>query len=167
MTQHPKVTIEKTPFALFIEAFTFLVLVLLIVLPIMEYSSLPDRIPTHFNAQGNADGYSEKAMIWLLPGLAWVIIPIIFLLSKQPHLHNYPIKVTQENAKTLFTYSTQMSRILNLIIGVSFLYIVYRSIAIAKGEVQNLRNYFLPVFLCAIFALIIFYLVKMYALKKS
>ncbi|HEY9179251.1 MAG TPA: DUF1648 domain-containing protein [Candidatus Baltobacteraceae bacterium] len=42
------------------------------------YSTLPDRVPVHMNASGEADGFGPKFMIWLVP-LVQVVSGVVML----------------------------------------------------------------------------------------
>ena len=44
-----------------------------LVLIILRYSQLPDRIPTNFDFSGNVTGYGSKGMLWVLPVLNLLI----------------------------------------------------------------------------------------------
>jgi len=44
-----------------------------IVVIILRYSQLPDRIPTNFDFSGNVTGYGSKGMLWVLPVLNLLI----------------------------------------------------------------------------------------------
>jgi len=62
------------------------------------YDSLPEIVPTHFNIQGEADGFSSKSsLIWMLLALngigylLFLLIPLIDpkkLQEKQPKIYN-------------------------------------------------------------------------------
>lgn len=139
-------------------------LVLLISTPAYYYADLPDSIPTHFNAAGEADGFSNKSSIWSLPILGWVTYSGMFILNRFPHIFNYPTPITAENAAHQYRIATKLIRSINFLIAGSFWYIVYSSVTTAIGESSGLGTYFLPIFLGVIFGTIGIYLV--YALKK-
>lgn len=42
----------------------------------LTYKALPQRIPTHFGLNGNADGYGSKLFYWLMPILGLVFFAI-------------------------------------------------------------------------------------------
>lgn len=50
----------------------------------MLYSSLPERVPTHWNIRGQVDGYGPRGSIFILPGamaalllIFWVVLPAV------------------------------------------------------------------------------------------
>lgn len=58
---------------------------------------LPERIPTHFDAAGNANGWGSPATLLLLPIVAVGIYLLISVVSMFPASFNYPVRVTAEN----------------------------------------------------------------------
>lgn len=42
-----------------------------------NYWHLPDRVPCHFNLRGEADAWSSRASIWLLPVLGFVLYGVM------------------------------------------------------------------------------------------
>jgi len=64
-------------------------IILMFLTAIFFYPRLPDKIPTHWNAEGNIDGYSTKAFgLFFLPSITLVmylllcLIPIIEVYKK-------------------------------------------------------------------------------------
>ena len=53
----------------------------MVVFSLAIYSSLPERVPTHWNVRGEVDGYSARAFgAFLMPGIAlvlWVLLPVL------------------------------------------------------------------------------------------
>ncbi|MBW1298626.1 DUF1648 domain-containing protein [Aquimarina litoralis] len=158
--RNPIIIIKKDTIDIIIEVCTFIGLGLLIVLPFLYYSDLPDNIPTHFNAKGNPDNYSSKSMIWTLPVIGVIMISGLYILNRFPHVFNYPSKITKENALGYYKNSTKLVRALNLIIAWSFAYVLYGSIQVAIGNYHGIGNWFLPIFVGALFGIIIFFILK-------
>lgn len=88
-TGRPKLKVPLEGLDIVLDLLSATLLILLVVFTAMSYSELPDTIPTHFNAKGEADGYSEKSMLWLIPTLSLVLYIGLFILNKFPHIHNY------------------------------------------------------------------------------
>lgn len=74
----------------------YLVPVLVCFLPVIAglcvYSELPDMMPTHFNAEGIADGYSSKAFaVFGIPlMLSALQVFVLFMMNADPKKKNYP-----------------------------------------------------------------------------
>ncbi|MEQ8705063.1 MAG: DUF1648 domain-containing protein [Phaeodactylibacter sp.] len=65
------------------------------------YGVLPDQIPVHFNASGQADDYGPKAMIFLLPIIAIAVSVLVWLIGREPQNYNFPIQITDHNREAL------------------------------------------------------------------
>lgn len=61
---------------------SFLVILFSFALTYYYYPILPERIATHWNAQGVADGWSGKAMAYLLPSLALLVAGLLVFLPR-------------------------------------------------------------------------------------
>ena len=67
---------------LWIYLLSFFVIVLGTAYLLMNYDRLPDRIPTHFNVQGQADAWSEKRLLTALaPSLVNLLLLVTILAS--------------------------------------------------------------------------------------
>ncbi len=164
--ERPKIKIEKDTLDVFIEVIGLAFVIIMVVLPSIQYSSLPDEIPTHFGANGEADNYGDKGMIWLLPIIGVLMFIGMFMLNKYPHIFNYPSKITEENARRQYTNATKLIRILNTVIALVFAYITYSTINVANGKQSGLGTYFLIVFLVLIFVPIIYFIINSFPKKN-
>lgn len=158
--ERPKIQLEKRPQDWVIEMATFVGLLLLIGLPILHYSSLPDTIPIHFNAKGVADGYGSKGTLLMLPILGTVMFIGLYALNRVPHIFNYPVEITEENAEKQYRNGTSLMRWLNMVITLSFAFMEWRVIDSSMQGQGDLGAYFLPVFLISIFGPIVYFIWK-------
>jgi uncharacterized membrane protein len=125
-----------------------------------SYSSLPDSIPTHFNAAGEADGFGRKASIVGLPVIVTLLYIGLTLLNRFPHIFNFPTPITQDNALRQYTNATRMIRNLKLILVLVFAGISFQTIKQANGEAAGLGVWFLPVTLGAIFLPLLYFVIN-------
>ncbi|NER16145.1 DUF1648 domain-containing protein [Spongiivirga citrea] len=156
----PKIKIEKDVLDVFLETLGLAFIIIILVLPIVYYNQLPEKIPTHFGADGTADDFGSKSSIWLLPILGTVMFFGLFMLNKYPHIFNYPQKITAENAKKQYQNATKLIRFLNTSIALVFAYITYSTINVAIGKQSGLGSYFLIAFLVLIFIPIFYFLYR-------
>jgi uncharacterized membrane protein len=154
----PKITIQKTTLDWVLDVIAFLICLFTFSLSIIVFNDLPDLIPSHFNSKGMVDSYSSKEMILGLPFISLMIFIVLHNVNRSPHIFNYPVKITEENAMEMYRYATRLIRVMNLVIVVFFSYINFQIISNAKGVSTGLGVYALPVFLFAIFAPIGVYL---------
>ncbi|WP_296382064.1 DUF1648 domain-containing protein [Winogradskyella sp.] len=133
--------ILKVPFQtidIVIELASITILILMWIHLIIEYGNLPESVTSHFNGAGQPDDYSNKVILWFLPTLAAVLYIGLFILSRFPHLHNYMVNITEENALKQYRFSTRLLRVINFLCALMFAYINYKIIIGAKNNVSNL-----------------------------
>ena len=145
--ERPKIKVALEPIDKIIERLGIIGLVILIGLPLFYFDKLPETIPRHFGADGKPDAFSGKGIIWTLPVIGFAMYAGLFWLNKYPHIFNYPQKVTQENAKRLYTVGKRMIRTLNTLITCLFAYITFSTIQVALGNQSGLGTWFLPIFM--------------------
>ncbi|WP_250255612.1 DUF1648 domain-containing protein [Chryseobacterium sp. Marseille-Q3244] len=112
-----------------------LLLVVIWVFTGIKYAELPDVIPTHFDFQGNVDGESGKATIWVLPCIA-TFIHLLFIGIKDPNLSLLNVPQSFRNKRTLKLYLFS----LELPVMVLFLDIIVESIRVAEGKQTELSD---------------------------
>ncbi len=160
MEVRPKLIIELTKVDKVLEASCFIILIILWTGTIAGFSKLPDQIPSHFNAVGQADDYSDKTSIFTLPIVATVLYIGMTILNKYPHIYNYPATVTAENARRLYTSATKLIRVLKLAVVVIFSGIVFMTYKTSLTHSDGLGAWFLPLAVGLMILPNIFYLLK-------
>lgn len=63
-----------------LEILSFVVLAICFILGAIGMGVLPDQVPSHYDFQGNVDGYSSPAVIFLMPTIMLVTNLIISLM---------------------------------------------------------------------------------------
>lgn len=136
------------------------IVLVLIVVPILIYGDLPEEIPTHFGANGKPDDFNQKSHIFVLPCVALLLFVGLYWLAYQPHLYNYTVKITEENAERQYKNASRMMRFLNLSVLLLFAYIEASTISTAMGYSAGLSAWFLPAILVLMVGLPIFFIAK-------
>ena len=163
--ERPKLKIQPTPTDQIFELLGWGVLLALWIWTGTSYSSLPDTIPTHFNAAGDADGFGRKASIVGLPLIATLLYIGLTLLNRYPHIFNFPNPITQDNALRQYTNATRMIRYLKLILVLVFAGISFQTIQQAKGTGEGLGVWFLPLTLVLVFMPLLYFVIKSFKTK--
>ena len=88
-----------------------------VVLYIIYWIKAPNIVPIHYNIYGEADGYGSKTVLVILPILSVLMYVGLTILKKYPHIFNFPITVTEQNALSLY----KMAKIIDL----SLIYLFY------------------------------------------
>jgi uncharacterized membrane protein len=160
MEIRPKLQIELSDSDKLLELAGWLILIFIWAITLYNYPSLPEIIPTHFNGSGKIDDYGSKTTIFLLPLIGSIIFVGLTFLNKYPHTYNFPTKITPENALRQYTIATKMIRYLKFIILVIFSAIAYMTLQSAKGNLDGLSIWFVPITLVLIFAPLAFFIYK-------
>ena len=132
-----------------LELVPLLLLGLTIYLVLSNYSTLPDTIPTHFNAQGVADDWGSKNAILLFPAVAFPIHMFLSLLTgwmsvvKDPKsLINLPDQtkaaMTEAKAEELRVFMVRYLFLMKTLTVGLMAYSVYATIEVAHGDAKSL-----------------------------
>lgn len=156
----PRIKFEKSELDHLYNLILLILVVLHIVYVGMSFSELPEIIPTHFNAEGQADGYGSKGFIWLLPGVSVLLYAALSVLIRYPHIYNYLVQITEENAAKQYRIAIDMIRILNVVVQILFFYISYLSISGSQGKSVENSSYIIPLIILGMFILIAYFLIK-------
>jgi uncharacterized membrane protein len=167
MNNRPKIKIVPNKIQKLLAYIAFGVLLLHYAFVLIHYDDLPKIIPTHFNAAGTPDSFGAKSSILILPIINIIIYIGLTVLSRFPHIHNYMVNITEENAVFQYTNSIQMLSVVKLIISILFAFITYSTIAIALGKLQGLGIWFLPIFITVLFSTIGYFIYKMLSKTNS
>jgi uncharacterized membrane protein len=166
MKDRPKIKLELTTTDKTFEIMGWLSVLTIWVLTITNYSQLPETIPIHYNGEGQADSFGGKATILTLTAMATALFVGMTFLNKFPHIFNYPIRITEENAIRQYTNATRMIRYLKLIIVVVFGLIAFKTIQNVNGRADGLGTWFLPLILGLIFLPLAYFVAKSLKTKK-
>ncbi len=92
---------------------TLSLIVFTVLSSIYFYSLLPEKIPVHFDLQGNVNRYGNKSSIFLLSSITAVLGIGLIILSNYPHTFNYHVKITDANREKQYSLAASMMRQLN------------------------------------------------------
>lgn len=160
MNNRPKIRVELRPTDKIIETLAWSFLLASWVLVLVNYPSLPDTVATHYNGTGQADRFIAKEMIFSLPLIVTILYIGLTLLNRFPHIFNYPIKITEENALTHYTKATRLVRYLKIILVTVSLLVALKTIENAYGHPDWIGAWFLPVLVVLIFLPLPYFLLK-------
>lgn len=162
MAGRPKIKLELTRSDKILEIMGGGLIFAIWILLGVSYSNLPESIPMHYNAAGEADAFGSKSSILGLPLVATALFIGLSILNQYPHTFNYPDKITEENARYQYRNSTRMLRCLKLVILIIFGMATYLTIRSAHQDTPQLGKWFLPLTLGLIFIPVIYFLIRAY-----
>ncbi len=158
----PRLKIEPENTDRLLEAMGAFVVVYMWILTIMYYQDLPDTIPVHFNIKGEPDRFGGRQTLLFIPGISTLIYIMLTVMNKFPHVFNYPVKITEENAPRQYRYATRMVRYMKFAMSVIFATIVIYITGLVRGEGPGPYRWLIPVSAALVFLPVIFYTVKMF-----
>jgi len=97
---NPKVNTPLSKSGIAVDAVSTLILCYSWLYLLLNYSKLPETIPTHFDLNGVADAFGEKVQLFYLLGVGTVIFIRVYIL-------NLVTSVTEENAVYYFIQSAK------------------------------------------------------------
>ncbi len=130
----PKIKIEPSQTDRFIEAGSILLVIATWVIAVLNFSHLPEIIPSHAGISGEIDGYSSRISVFFIPVLTTITFVTLMILGRYPHVYNYPLEVTEETAPRVYAFSMRMVKTLNFIVALMFFFTEYMIIRMAYGD---------------------------------
>lgn len=134
MKDRPKLKLQLSPADKLFEILGCISILVIWVFTLTNYSDLPDTIPTHYNENGEADGFGGKVNIFILPSVATVIFTGLSILNMFPHVFNYPSNLNADNALAQYTSATRLVRYLKVNIVIVFGLIAFKTVRNANGQ---------------------------------
>lgn len=156
----PRISIPKTQFDYTLIAIGLAGVLAMIGLTAIYFEQLPDQIPTHFDASGQPDSYGDKSTLWFLVIVGIAVYGLILLVNRTPHLVNYSVPITPENAARQYQNLQRMNRTMAAVISLCLAYILYGIIEMSLGDRDSLGLWFMLLFLGLIFGVVGYYLYR-------
>jgi uncharacterized membrane protein len=126
----------------------------------LHWSILPQRIPTHFDAAGNPNGWGGKSMLLFLLATTVAVAIVLTAAEKYQRLINIPMSVDRDSPQARHLLRSMMIA-LKAVIVLIFFWIVDVTMRTALGEARGLGRAFLPLFLAGLLLPLVYYLTKL------
>jgi uncharacterized membrane protein len=128
---------------------------------------LPARIPTHFDAAGNINGWGDVQSLWLLPIVATCVTVLLTVISFFPQTFNYPVSVTPENRPRLEAITLSMLAWLEAELACQFLWIQWVTIRSARSGRSELSPLLIVLAIALIFVTVAAHIVATVRAARS
>jgi uncharacterized membrane protein len=159
----PRIKPVKSKAQVFVEILTFILVMATFAMIAINYVSLPDRIPIHFNWPGkDAEGFGSKSYLWYTPITVAIIVALLSFVNRFPWWMNYPLQITEENAEIQYELSTQMIRMLTFAVAIVGLFVTSASIFEGLGYNVAWAKAFSPLLPLFFFGIPVFYFIKLF-----
>lgn len=134
-----------------LEIASLVLAIFLIVLAVALHHYLPEHIPIHFNAVGEADGWGDKSTIFVLSALGVVTMAICSLAAYNYKMVNLPFPLNPACLSQQVTIIGRMMRILSVLCGLLFCALLLLTTVPQWG----MQSVFFPSFLIVMAAMIV------------
>ena len=163
---NPKVNIVKNKIDSRIEIFTILIIALTFLLILFYYNQLPDKLPIYFNwPTQDKTGLGDKSLLFILPTISALTFVGLNRLIKTSCIFNNYSEINKDDAELNYRMSTQMLRVLALLISITCFFISISSILNGLGSSVDFNRYIYPTFPIILTLFPFLYLVKMFRHK--
>ncbi|MGA2351393.1 MAG: DUF1648 domain-containing protein [Terracidiphilus sp.] len=129
---------------------------------------LPSRIPTHFDAAGNANAWGPPATMWFLPMVAVAIYLVITVISLLPTgFKSMAVRVTAENRARLEALTHQLIACIKLEMICLFAWLqwsILQTVLRGSGTISPIA---VPIFMVAVFATVGWHMVAIFRAVRA
>lgn len=140
----PILPLPKTGADIALEMAAAILLAAFVVTVVAAWNTLPDRIPTHFNWQGEPDAFGGRANVLWLPAVALAQYLLLTVLSRMPHRLNFPWPITADNAARQYRLVQRFLAVLKTLLVALFFLLFLETWAVANGAAVVLGVFGLP-----------------------
>jgi uncharacterized membrane protein len=126
------------------------------------YSRLPERIATHFNGVGAANGFGARSTLWLLVGIAFLLYAALSAISFLPRVVNLKRPLAPAQDKAVLAEAMAMVGWIKVELCWMFAYLCLAMVRNGMGLQVGLGAWFLPVTLVVVFGTSALYLMRIF-----
>ena len=130
------------------------------------YSRLPERIATHFNAEGVANGFGARSTLWVLVGIAVLLYLILSVVGSLQGVVRLKRPLAPEREKLVLAESMAMVGWIKLEVCWMFAYLCLAMVRNGMGLQVGLGWWFLPVTLVVVLGTCAFYMVRIFRMIR-
>lgn len=158
----PSVIVHRTKEGLVFEVISAVLIVLLWVIAVVLFLHSPEKVPTHFGADLEANAIGSKSVLLIMAAVGTFTTILMLVSAYFPHkMVNMPFEVTDVRQ---YAPIVQMTRVLAIETALLFISVVIMMGAYYKSVLPKIL---LPCVFVLIIITTIYYSVKAYKLRKS
>lgn len=126
------------------------------------YSRLPERIATHFNAEGMANGLGARSTLWVLVGIAVLLYLILSAVGSLQGIVSLKRPLAPDREKVVLAESMAMVGWIKVEVCWMFAYLCLAMVRNGMGLQVGLGVWFLPLTSVVVLGTCAFYMVKIF-----
>ena len=98
------------------------------------YPDLPDTVPSHFDFSGEADAYSSKSSIWMMPVMMGLIIVVLYIVALfNTNTTKDGKELSDEGHRTIIGHMRRLLGILSVLMAI----FAWEAVLIISGNVAS------------------------------
>jgi uncharacterized membrane protein len=132
------------------EVLALVLMLVMFVLVGLNWSGMPQIVPTHYGASGAPDHWGPKRMAWVLPAVGFSIYVLLTTISRLAASGKVPLNVpagVDAKSPDVRLETARLLTVIKVLVMATFAYIVWRQTS--SDPAQGLGALFLPVMLFA------------------
>lgn len=149
--------IKLSPMDILIEILSMFLLIGTTVYLAAVWTSVPEKIPMHYNFAGEIDRWGGKGELLFLLAMTWGLFVLVSVIERFPQIWNTGVKVTPENKGRVYRILKYMLKTMKLCIMLIFSFLIIHTI-----RMEALPGWFMPAILLLMFGNMGFWLIKLY-----
>lgn len=155
----PRLRLPLTSGEWLLEGVALLLLLALFAVTYHYLPLLPPTIPTHFNGAGQADATGPKASYPSVAYIGLAMFSVLTLLEGFPHIYNYAVPITEENAARQYRLARNLLRVMKCLMLGIFTYLQWATAQVALHAMNGLSSTVMFVWLAALGVMLVGFVV--------
>lgn len=148
-----------TPVERVLDIVSLLAVVLSWLLPLVNFSSLPAEVPTHFGVNGEPDAYGGRLSVFQLAAVASAAWVLVLLTRRRGSFTRLPVALTEENHLWVGTLTRQFLTAVGTAVVIMFAGLQLQTLRVAMGTARGAGPVFGVVMIAVVLALGVAYMV--------
>jgi uncharacterized membrane protein len=132
----------------------------------LNYSALPQRIPSHFDANGLVNGWDDKSFLWFLVGITCLVYLGMTMIRFAPS-SSFSVPVSPELRATAIPIALDMVAWLKAELTWIFAAITWSMVVVAQGRSKGMTEWFIPLAVGVVLATALYYIARMMRLSEG
>ena len=157
----PRIELKTTLVTRVLRLLVYSLLLISILVLVLSYNQLPEKVPVYFNWPSKEDGLGNKSVLWAAPVILGLISLLLLRLANRPWVLNYPTKITIENARAQYFIAALMLRLLSFLIAFTCLALIIGSLISPDERHHKIVEIIYSVLPYIFFGLPLFFVLKL------
>ena len=155
----PRITVERTGTDTALDGLALAGWLSGIAAVVFSWHDLPDRLPMHFDLAGEPNRWGPRWELFVPVGISFVLHVGTAILTKFPHVYNYLVEITPENASRQYALAVRLVRSVNVVVQWLFAAVTWTILKAAQGQAHP-GIWLIPTLVAGTFVILIIYLIQ-------